>query len=120
MKTRSMAVLFVLGMIVLAVVFVSGCGTSVPPKIASLTPSRGPVGTRVTIGGSAFGASQGSSKVAFATTAMAQVVSWSDTSIVVIVPQMAPVGSGFMVGVTVGGKDSNLYAFDLTPAGSTP
>ena len=119
MMTRSMAVLS-LAAIFLAVVLVSGCGTSIPPKISALTPSTGPVGTRVTISGTDFGAKQGSSKVAFATTAIAKVRSWSDTSIVVIVPELAPAGSGFMVGVTVGGKVSNLYAFMLTPTGSIP
>jgi len=93
-----------------------------PPAVTGLSPVSGSTagGASVTISGTDFGAKQGSSKVAFATTAIAKVRSWSDTSIVVIVPELAPAGSGFMVGVTVGGKVSNLYAFMLTPTGSIP
>jgi hypothetical protein len=51
------------------------------PAIAELSPYSGPVGTLVTIGGSGFGATQGSGSVSINSTPM-QVLSWSDSVIV--------------------------------------
>jgi RHS repeat-associated protein len=66
----------------------------------SLSPSSGPVGTQVTITGSGFGATQGSSTVSFnGISASSNVVSWSATSIVVTVPAGATTGP---VNVVVG------------------
>jgi len=55
-----------------------------PPQIASISPESGPANTQVTITGTNFGATQGSSGVLFGESP--QVVSWSDTSIVVTAP----------------------------------
>ena len=63
----------------LAVVSVHG----VEAPSTSITPTSGPVGTSVTIGGSEFGANAGT--VAFGGTA-ASTTSWSDTRIVAVVP----------------------------------
>jgi hypothetical protein len=60
----------------------------VPPVINSLTPAAGPIGTRVTIAGSNFGAVQGNGQVQIGNQAMI-VNSWSDTSVVVTVPAEA-------------------------------
>jgi RHS repeat-associated protein len=91
------------------------------PQIASVSPQSGPVGTQVQINGSGFGASQGSSVVAFATPQSgggapvynsAAVVSWSDTQIVAVVPAAMTSGP---VKVTVGGVDSNTNVYFSVP-----
>jgi hypothetical protein len=79
------------------------------PSITSLNPTSGTVGTSVTITGTNFGASQGSSTVTFNGTA-ATPTGWSATSIVVPVPSAATTGN---VVVTVGGVASNGVAFTL-------
>ena len=84
--------------------------TASAPTIASLTPNSGPVGTSVTIAGSNFGPSQGSSTVTFNGTA-ATPTSWSATSIVATVPTGATTGN---VVVTVAGVASNGVSFTVT------
>ena len=61
------------------------------PSITSLTPTSGAVGTSVTITGTNFGATQGTSTVTFNGTA-ATPTSWSATSIVVPVPSRSDDG----------------------------
>lgn len=85
------------------------------PTIVSLTPNSGKPGDQVTIGGTGFGAAQGASTVMFAGT-LAQVVSWSDTSIVVLVPNITSTGN---VIVTVGGNASNGVQFTVINQCST-
>src|SRR5208283_2279228 len=75
----------------------SGSGTA--PSITNVNPSSGAVGTSVTITGTNFGATQGTSTVKFNGTA-GTPTSWSATSIVVPVPSGATTGN---VIVTVGG-----------------
>jgi hypothetical protein len=67
-----------------------------PPTITSISPTSGPAGTLVTINGSNFGATQGSSFVSFGTT-QASINSWSDTQIIAV----APSGLSGTVPVTV-------------------
>lgn len=55
------------------------------PTISTLTPATGAVGASVTIAGSNFGGTQGTSTVKFNTTTAA-VTTWSSTSIVATVP----------------------------------
>jgi IPT/TIG domain len=74
-----------------------------PPTVSYTNPSSGPVGTVVTITGSYFGATQGSSTVTFNGTA-ATPTTWSNTSIVAPVPSGATTGK---VRVTVNGIVSN-------------
>src|SRR6266403_208207 len=89
-------------------------GGSPVPNIASLNPTTGPAGTSVTITGSNFGTSQGTSTVRFnGTTATA--TNWSANSIVAPVPVGATSGS---VVVTVGGVASNSVTFIVTPTPS--
>ena len=86
--------------------------TSTPgPNITMLSPTSGPVGAAVTITGTNFGASQGSSSVTFYNNQTATVTSWSATSIVVSVPAGASTGS---VVVSVGGVASNGVSFTVT------
>lgn len=86
----------------------NGVTFTVSPAINSLTPTSGPVGTSVTITGTSFGATQGTSTVSFNGLAAA-VSSWSVTSIVVTVPSGASSGP---VVVTVGGVAS--YSVNFT------
>jgi RHS repeat-associated protein len=82
------------------------------PVITSLSPTLGPVGTQVTIGGSGFGATQGSSTVRFGG-ANPAVVSWSDSQIVVSVPANAATSA---VSLLVSGIASNQNLFFTVPA----
>ncbi|HXJ06004.1 MAG TPA: IPT/TIG domain-containing protein [Candidatus Acidoferrum sp.] len=83
-----------------------------PPSITSLNPSSGLVGTSVTIVGTSFGGTQGTSTVTFNGVTGAPT-NWSDTSIAVPVPAGATSGN---VAVTVGGVASNGVAFTVTSA----
>src|SRR5207245_475999 len=83
---------------------------TVPPTITSLSPTSGPVATAVTIAGTSFGATQGSSTVTFNGTT-ATPTSWSATSIVAPAPAGATTGN---VVVTVGGLASNGVSFTVT------
>jgi hypothetical protein len=91
--------------------------TALPiPIISSLSPISGPSGTQVTINGSNFGSSQGSSTVTFGTNT-APIVSWSDTAISAQVPSLAPFGF-LQVTVTTSLESSNSEPFEVT--GSLP
>jgi len=94
------------------VVTVNGLGSTgisfaVAPAIASLSPSSAIVGATVTINGTTFGSIQGSSIVTFNGT-VAMPTSWSDTQIMVPVPNGATSGP---IVVTVGGLSSNSLSF---------
>ena len=82
------------------------------PSVTTLSPTIGPVGTAVTIGGSNFGASQGASTVTFNGTG-ATPTAWSATSITVPVPVGATSGN---VVVTVAGRSSPAVPFLINPA----
>ena len=90
-------------------VTVSNSAGAPSPTISSLTPSFGPIGGRITIAGTSFGANQSSSTVQF-NNLTASVISWSSTSISVSVPSNATSGP---VTVTVGGVVSNGVQFTL-------
>ena len=79
------------------------------PSISSLSPSSAAVGTSVTISGSNFGATQGSSFVKFNGTT-APVTTWTATRIVLPVPNGATSGN---VVVTVGSAASNAVNFTV-------
>jgi hypothetical protein len=80
------------------------------PTISSLSTTSGPVGTPVTITGTNFGSTQGTSTVKFNGTT-ATVTSWSATSLVTSVPSGATTGN---VVVTVGGVASNGVIFTVS------
>jgi endoglucanase len=84
------------------------------PVISSLSPTSGAVGSTVTINGSNFGSTQGTSAVRFNTTA-ASVTSWSNTQIVATVPNIA--AGAVTVTVAVNGVGSNGASYTV---GTTP
>ena len=84
------------------------------PAISNLSPGVGPVGTSVTIAGSNFGATQGTSTVTFNGVA-GTPTNWSNTSITCPVPTGAATGP---VVVTVGGVTSNGVNFTVGDIGS--
>ena len=79
------------------------------PSITSLNPTSAPVSTAITITGSNFGSTQGTSAVTFNGVA-GTPTSWSTTSIVVPVPAGATSGN---VVVTVSGVPSNGVVFTV-------
>ncbi|MBI1766856.1 MAG: chitobiase/beta-hexosaminidase C-terminal domain-containing protein [Bacteroidetes bacterium] len=82
------------------------------PAIASLSPTFGLPGSSVTITGTKFGISQGTSAVTFNGLSAGSILSWSDTQIIATVPVGA--NSGPVV-VTVNGVSSNGVNFNVTP-----
>ena len=91
--------------------------------ITGLSAASAKAGAALTISGDQFGAAQGSSTVTFGElpnqlgfapcAKQASVVSWSDTSITVTVPGMAP--GSHPVYVSVGGVTSNTSPFTIDP-----
>ena len=79
------------------------------PTITNISPTSGPVGVPVTITGTGFGASQGSSTVALNGTA-AVATSWSDTTVVAVVPAAASSGA---FTVTVNSQPANSSTFTV-------
>ena len=90
--------------------------TALTPSVTGVTQNGASVtaalmGSTVTINGTNFGSTQGTSIVAFGNV-LATVKSWSATAITVTVPTDATAGSVNLV-VTVGGVSSNAYALTL-------
>src|SRR5712692_8401653 len=92
------------------------------PVLTSLSPTSGPVGISVTITGTNFGQTQGSSIVSFNGTP-ANATSWSPMSVVATVPNSATTGN---VTIKVNNLTSNNLQFSVTqifvavsPASST-
>src|SRR5262249_49478285 len=81
----------------------NGVPFNVTPNITSLSPASGSPGTSVTITGTGFGFTQGTSTVTFNGVA-ASPTSWNSTTIVAQAPAGATTGN---VVVTVGGVASN-------------
>jgi hypothetical protein len=84
--------------------------TAPAPDITKIQPNPAAVATTVTITGTNFGATQGGSTVTFNGTT-ASPASWSATSITTLVPVGATTGN---VIVTVGGRASNGFAFEVS------
>jgi hypothetical protein len=83
------------------------------PSIATLSSSSGSVGASITISGSNFGGTQGTSTVTFNGVAGAPCgTCWSTYSIVVLVPPGATTGN---IVVTVAGVVSNSVNFTVVP-----
>ncbi len=112
-----------LGIVLLAALVLSGCGgsgsqltSSAPaPSIASLSPASAAVAAPVTITGTNFGSTQGTSTITFNGTMTAAATVWSATSITVLVPAGATTGN---VVVTVNGVASVGAAFTVLPTPS--
>ena len=85
------------------------------PALVSRSPSSGKVGAQVTLSGSGFGATRGSSCVSFEGTQVAEgdYVSWSDTAIVCRVPPMA--AGTVQITVTTLAGTSNALPFTVLP-----
>src|SRR6266567_152115 len=117
---------FVRSWLVFALAAVVGCGGAYSPNgggnpppapsITSLNPTSGVAGTSVTITGTYFGATQGTSTVKFNGTT-GTPTSWSATSIVVQVPAGATTGN---VVVMVGGVASNGVGFTVVADTTAP
>jgi RHS repeat-associated protein len=92
------------------------------PNVISLSPNSGGVGTSVTITGTDFGATQGTSTVTFSGVAPASIASWSNTSIVAVVPSTIPAGAGPVVVTTsVASNATTLFtAFNPIITSITP
>ncbi len=82
------------------------------PSFSGLSPISGTPGTQVTITGSGFGTSQGTSYVSF-NGQTAAVTIWTDTSIVCTVPTTGLQSGGVSVVVVVGGRQSNYQTFNV-------
>src|SRR4029077_4245490 len=65
---------------------------NVPPTLTTLSPNNGAVGASVTVTGTNFGATKGSSTITFNGTT-ATPTTWANTSIVVPVPSGATTGN---------------------------
>jgi hypothetical protein len=95
-----------------AVVFLTAIpSSSSSPSISSVSPTTGNPGSAVTITGTNFGSSQGTSTVSFGGTA-ATVTGWSATSITATVPSLE--NGAVNVTVSVGGMLSNAVSFTVT------
>src|SRR5216684_1412130 len=79
--------------------------------VTTMSPTSGPVGTLVTIVGTHFGTTQGSSTVSLNGTSAA-VVTWSDSTISVLVPSGASSGT---FALTVNSQTVNTSSFTVTP-----
>jgi hypothetical protein len=92
----------------------TGVGSSVSgtPSISSVSPSFGAVSNPITITGTGFGATRGTSAVTF-NGIVGAPTSWSDSDIAVPVPSGATTGTVF---VTVGGVASNGVGFTVERA----
>ncbi len=82
------------------------------PTITTISPTSGPEGTLVTVTGTNFGTTQGSSVIKF-NGLIAAVTTWSNTQITVAVPRGATTGN---VAVIVNGVASNGKTFTVTGA----
>jgi IPT/TIG domain len=88
------------------------------PNISSISPTSGPVGTQVLVSGSAFGASQGGSKVTL-NGAPLTINSWSATSITITIPSGATSGP-LVVTVAPSMTNSNPVTFTVIASSLPP
>ncbi len=86
--------------------------TPVVPTLTSLGVASGLAGSSLTLTGTDFGSTQGTSEVLFGQVA-ATVVAWSDTSIEVTVPSSLSAGT-YDVTVGLQGETSNAQTFTVT------
>jgi RHS repeat-associated protein len=78
--------------------------TGLMPLVTSISPTSGTAGQFVTIYGTSFGSTQGTSTVTFNGTSAASITSWSNTEIVAVAPSTVTTGP---VVVTVSSVSSN-------------
>jgi hypothetical protein len=103
----------------------TGEGGTVTPTgevvITSVTPPSGPAGTKMTISGSGFGDTQGSSQLVFENTQtkvnyQVEVISWSANTIEAIVPRLAPEGIYTLKVIRIAITRGTMQAFESNPA----
>jgi uncharacterized protein (TIGR02145 family) len=82
------------------------------PYIASLNQISGKFNDTITITGTGFGNTRESGIVSFYLKDVIEYISWSDTEIIVVVPQLAETGK---LSVTASGKKSNEIDFTILP-----
>ena len=92
-----------------------GLDAAAAPAITSIDPESGGNFNRVTITGTGFGSSRGSSTVTFGGTEARRYYEWSDTEIAVQPPSILPFGANAVV-VTVGGQASGGVDYTRLPA----
>ncbi|MCK9409783.1 MAG: IPT/TIG domain-containing protein [Bacteriovoracaceae bacterium] len=80
------------------------------PLLTSIAPDSGKTGDTITVNGSNFGSSRGTSVVSFGSIPAITYVSWSETQIKSVIPVGLASGS-INVSVTVGSKTSNAKPF---------
>ncbi len=86
---------------------------SVPtPVISAVVPDSGKAGDTITVSGSNFGSSRGTSTVQFGSLSGTVYPSWTATSIRVVIPSNAA-GGNVSVTVSVGGKTSAASPFKV-------
>ena len=85
------------------------------PSISAISPTSGAYGTQLTISGVNLGSEQGSGNITIAG-AVASVLSWSNSSIVVPLPGLANPGVEPVVVNTAEGTTSNSASFTVIPS----
>jgi RHS repeat-associated protein len=81
------------------------------PNITGISPTSGTVNTSVTISGSNFGATQGSSSVRFNGAVATTITSWSNTQIVASVPSAASTGPLTVIVNGIGSNKNFSFTF---------
>jgi hypothetical protein len=83
-------------------------------EITSVVPDKISHGMPVTINGTGFGAVQGTSTVTLAGSPVTDIISWSDTKIIMTIPEV--IEGACSVKVVVGGKESNyIFLTKMSP-----
>ncbi|MCL4368952.1 MAG: IPT/TIG domain-containing protein [Actinobacteria bacterium] len=91
----------------------AGVAFSVVPYLSAINPTSGFVTSEVTLDGTGFGSSRGSSYVTFGATQATTYTSWTDTQVKALVPVAAP--GLLQVTLTTTGGTSNAKDFTVTP-----
>ncbi len=110
------AVLFVM-LTVATALMLGGCGKNAP-ELASVTPSSGTAGSRVTLNGVNFGSTQEDSIVKFGSQT-AMIYTWSDTAIEIMAPAETAAGA-YQISVEVKREVSNSLQFEVTTPAPAP
>lgn len=111
--------LLILGLslcMVLAVTVFAGCGSKAP-SLSTIAPTSGAAGSDMILTGRSLGKTQGGSSVNISTE-KADIRSWSDTQVVVMVPRDLKDGD-YQVSATTGASTSNQLTFTVKKATST-
>jgi RHS repeat-associated protein len=96
------------------------------PLVSSVSPTYGTIGTSVTINGSHFGSSQGTSTINFNGVPATSITSWSDGQIIAIVPATASSGAVSVVVNSIESNTDQSFTFyhpvitSLTPSTAGP